>query len=77
MVLWCSNHEKIQGLNGAFPGLENQLICRVSYMYIQRILYKLRVALSDKYCWRVLLAYVIPWINKGSLVLYIAHMCVV
>ena len=73
--LWC-NHEKIQGLNGAFPGLENQWICRVSYAYI---LYKLHVTLSDKYHWRVLLAYmyVIPWINKGSLVLYIARMRVV
>jgi hypothetical protein len=63
--------KKIQGLDGAFLGLENQW-CRVSYAYIQWTLYKLRVSFSDKYRWRVLLAYVFPWINKASLVLYIA-----
>jgi hypothetical protein len=37
-------------------------------------IYKLCVTFSDKYHWRVLVAYVILWINKASLVLYIAHM---
>jgi hypothetical protein len=53
----------------------------VSYTYIQRIFYKLRVTFSDKYRWpnftRSLClhtVHVFPWIKKASFVLYIACM---
>ena len=44
-------YEKLQGFAGAFLGLENQLICRVSCACIQRIHYKLSATFSEKYFW--------------------------
>ena len=41
-----SNHEKLQGLNGAFVRLENQKVCRVSNEYIKQMPYKLNVIFS-------------------------------
>ena len=46
---------------------------KYSYACIQRIHYKLSATFSEKYCWRVFLAYVMPWINKASLALYVAR----
>ena len=74
-----------QDLDGAFLGLGNQWICRVSYVCIEQIiLNKQRItvpSLSSITGWtsHILLAYIIPWISKSQpCAIYIAcimHAC--
>ena len=51
MHLYDVTMRKKQGLTGAFLGLKNQYICRVSYAYIQRVHYNLSTSFSEKYHW--------------------------
>ena len=74
-----------QDLDGAFLGLGNQWICRVSYVCIEQIILNKQCitvpSLSSTTGWtsHILLAYIIPWISKKPALCYIHsmhHACV-